>query len=249
VPRGGTFDQVATLRPFRLPGGDRAVREPRRTAFALLHAIYGDGVLARTDLAPVAALRLPQRRLLADMIGGAVNSPMTTSMGRLFDAVAALCGLCQETTFEGQAAMALEFAVDESATGRYSMAIVETGAAGGAPSRLVLDWRPVIESLLDDLRLGVAIGTIAFRFHDGLASAIGAVATRVGLPRVVLTGGCFQNRLLLERAIQRLGDAGFRAYWHQRVPPNDGGIALGQAAVAARMERSPAGGRQPDGGE
>ena len=241
VPRGGMFDRVATLRPFSLPGGDRAVREPRRTAFALLHAIYGDDVLARTDLPPLAALRLPERRVLAGMIDGGVNSPATTSMGRLFDGVAALCGLCQTASFEGQAAMALEFAVDESARGAYSMALLETGAdrdGAGMPPRFVLDWRPAIESLLEDLRLGVPVGTIARRFHDGLAAGIAAIAGRVGLPRVVLTGGCFQNRILLERAVQRLGDAGFRAYWHQRVPPNDGGIALGQAVVAARMDRA-----------
>ena len=240
VPRGDSFDRVATLRPFRLPGGERAIREPRRTAFGLLHEIYGTDLLTRTDLAPVAAFREPERRLLIQMLDRDVNSPATTSAGRLFDAVASLCGLWQEVSFEGQAAMDLEFAVDERAEGTYSIPFVGpagTPDSGAAPPPLVLDWRPAIESLLDDARRGIPVGSIALRFHNALIGAIVEVAQRIGLRRIVLTGGCFQNRFLLEHAVRRLEEEGFRAYWHQRVPPNDGGIALGQAAAAARMAR------------
>jgi len=231
VPRGGSFDRVAAVRPFRLPGGERAIREPRRAAYGLLYDMYGNGLQARTDLAPVAAFGEPERRILAQMLDRRVNSPVTTSAGRLFDAVASLCGLCHESSFEGQAAMELEFAIDGRAGGYYAMPIVD-----GAP--FVLDWRPAITSLLDDLGRGVPIGSIALRFHNGLAAAIVEVAKHVRLPRVVLTGGCFQNRFLLEETVRRLDEAGFRAYWHQRVPTNDGGIALGQAAVAARVARA-----------
>jgi hydrogenase maturation protein HypF len=232
VPRGGTFDRVATLRPFRLPGGDHAIREPRRTAFGLLFEMFGRSLAARAELAPVAAFDDCERRLLVEMLDREINSPITTSVGRLFDAVASLCGLCQRSDFEGQAAMALEFSLDEKAIGAYSIPI-----ASGSLRPLVLDWQPAVDAILDDLRAGAGVGAIALKFHNALAAAIVDVAKKVGHARVVLTGGCFQNRFLLERAVRNLGDAGFRAYWHQRVPPNDGGIALGQAVVAGRMAR------------
>lgn len=128
--------------------------------------------------------------------------------------------------------MALEFSLDEKAIGAYSIPI-----ASGSLRPLVLDWQPAVDAILDDLRAGAGVGAIALKFHNALAAAIVDVAKKVGHARVVLTGGCFQNRFLLERAVRNLGDAGFRAYWHQRVPPNDGGIALGQAVVAGRMAR------------
>ncbi len=227
VPRGGEFERVATLRPFRLPGGERAVREPRRTAFGLLHAIYGAALVSRGDLAPVAAFEEAERRVLVQMLAKGLNSPVTSSAGRLFDAVASLCGLCHRMSFEGQAAMALEFAVDEGAGGQYPVGFVE-----GVGGPLVVDWGPTIEAIVEERERGAATGVIASRFHRTLASAIVEVARRMELPRVVLTGGCFQNRCLLEQTIGGLERAGLRAYWHQRVPPNDGGIALGQAVVA-----------------
>jgi hydrogenase maturation protein HypF len=234
VPRDGSFDRVATLRAFRLPGSERAIREPRRSAIGLLHELLGEGLFGCSDLAPVAAFDEAERRVIAQMLDRQVNSPVTTSVGRLFDAAASLCGICHETSFEGQAAMALEFAVDGCADGRYSFPVTDDPAS----PLLVLDWGPAIEALIHDVRRGVPLGAIAFRFHDGLAAAVVDVATRVGLPRVVLTGGCFQNRVLLEGVVGQLEEHGLRAYWHQRVPTNDGGIALGQAAVAARIARS-----------
>ena len=128
VPSGTRFDRVATVRPFRLPGGERAVRQPWRTAFSLLYEIYGDALRTRPELASVGVRREPDRRLLAAMLDNGINSPTTTSVGRLFDAVASLCGLCRKIGFEGQAAMALEFAVDEAAVGAYSIPVVERTA-------------------------------------------------------------------------------------------------------------------------
>ncbi len=228
VPRDGTFERVATMRAFRLPGGDRAIREPRRTAIGVLHELFGDTVAARDDLPPLADFDARERRVLVQMIARGINAPATTSAGRLFDAVASLCGLCQRASFEGQAAMALEFAVDEHGDGTYPMPL----AAG------VLDWGPSLEAAIEDLRRGATAGAVASRFHTALADAVVQVARAVDLPRVVLTGGCFQNRLLLERTIRRLEHAGFRAYWHQRVPTGDGGIALGQAVAASWMARA-----------
>jgi hydrogenase maturation protein HypF len=168
----------------------------------------------------------------------------------LFDAVAALLDLCQQITFEGQAAMALEFAADGTVGDAYHLPLVaadalETGGMGQWATAwarrsdlLVLDWRPMVKDLLTDLQEQLPAGIIAARFHNALVEAIVAVAHRVGERRVALSGGCFQNRWLTERSAQRLSDAGFEVLLHSQVPPNDGCISLGQVAVAAaRMGR------------
>jgi len=234
-----SFARVAALRPFRLPGGEAAVREPRRSALGLLHALGADEV---ADGVPVLAPSFTRAEwtVLWRALERGVNSPITTSAGRLFDGVAALAGVCARATFEGQAAMALEFAVEEGVGESYPFAVGEgrTSPAPGpwTPPALVLDWGPVIRAVVRDVRTAVAPGVIAARFHNALVEAIVAVAVRVGEPRVVLTGGCFQNRYLTERAIARLRAVGFRPYWHQRVPPNDGGISLGQVAAVAGLD-------------
>ena len=118
------FERVAHLRPFRLPGGDAAVKEPRRVALALLWELYGDAALEMDDLAPIRALRPAERKLLAQMLAKGVNAPITTSAGRLFDGIAALIGLHQQVSFEGQAAMALEFAAEVHEAGAYPIGLV-----------------------------------------------------------------------------------------------------------------------------
>jgi len=231
--------RVACLRPFRLPGGDAAVREPRRSALGVLFAIDGGAVFDREHLAPVAAWTPAERRALRSSLESAVNAPWTSSAGRLFDAAAALANLRQSIRFEGQAAMELEFALDRIETDDAYLVTVRdrvpgTGGGDGSLGRpLIVDWEPLVRSLIADVQQKVPRGVVAARFHNGLVEAIVEVARRVGEPRVVLTGGCFQNRYLTERAVRRLGEAGFRTYWHQRVPPNDGGIALGQLAAVA----------------
>jgi hydrogenase maturation protein HypF len=225
--------RVAHLRPFPLPGGEAAAREPRRAALGLLFAAFGDDAFAMTDLAPVAAFAPAERAVLHGMLTRAVNSPVTTSAGRLFDAFAALCGLHQRSAYEGQAAMALEWAADGHDTRRaYDMPLIE-----GEHGPLVVDWQPALASALAELRAGAPAGAISEALHNGLAGAIAAVATRVGEGRVVLTGGCFQNARLTEAAVAALAAAGCTAFWHRRVPPNDGGIAVGQAIWAAWRER------------
>ena len=224
------FQRVAHLRPFRLPGGDAAVKEPRRVAFAMLWELYGDEVLDWDFVAPVRALRRDERTLLSQMLARGLNAPITTSAGRLFDGVAALIGLHQQVTFEGQAAMALEFAADARENSAYN---IHLAASASQPSTLTLDWQPMVEEILSDLRRGVSSGMMAARFHNALVRAIVATAQEIGEERVALTGGCFQNRLLVERTAQRLRAAGFEVLLHRQVPPNDGGISLGQIAVAA----------------
>jgi hydrogenase maturation protein HypF len=228
---GDGWQRVAYLRPFRLPGGEAAVREPRRSAFGLLVAAYGDRALAMTALPPVAGFSPAERATLLAMIERRLNAPLTTSVGRLFDAVAAIVGLRQRTSYEGQAAAELEWALaDEECDEGYRFALCDSRGNGS----WVVAWEAALAELLADLHAGVGIGCISARFHAGLAQAIAQVAARAGIGRVLLTGGCFQNARLTEQAVRAVRAANLKPYWHQHVPPNDGGLALGQAMWAAR---------------
>jgi hydrogenase maturation protein HypF len=234
-------ERVAHLRQFPLPGSDAAVKEPRRTALGLLYEMLGDAAFTMSGLTPLQAFSPSDLGPLKTMLARRLNSPRTSSIGRLFDAAASLAGLRQRVRFEGQAAMELEFALENAdpTNEAYELPIRSDHAprtTHHAP--LLLDWAPLIESLLSDLKTSIPVTLISARFHNALVEAILAVAKRVGQSRVVLSGGCFQNRYLTERTVQCLQQEGFRPYWHQRVPPNDGGIALGQV-VAALREGSP----------
>jgi len=203
---GGRFHRVAHLRPFRLPGGDAAVREGWRCAAALRYDTFGGSAV--------------EDPILRRMLERGVNAPWTTSVGRLFDAVAAMLGVARENRFEGQAAMLLERTIGGIKTEEaYPL------TAG--------DWRPLVVALEHDLRRGVAAAEMAARFHNALAAWIVEVAKQAGVRDVCLSGGVFQNGYLVERACALLEAHGFRVWTHQRVPPNDGGIALGQAVLAA----------------
>lgn len=224
------FERVAHLRPFRLVGGEAAVREPRRAALALLWELFGPAALEREDLAPVASFSRVERRVLGRMLETGLSAPVTTSAGRLFDGVSALAGLRQRASFEGQAAMALEWAADPAESGAYPMTLGEPPGDGGPR---VLDWGPLVLELLSDLERRVAPPVLAARAHNALARGILEVAREVGEPAVALTGGCFQNARLTESAAALLSAEGFRVLLHKHVPPGDGGISLGQVAVAA----------------
>jgi hydrogenase maturation protein HypF len=229
------FRRFAHLRPFRLPGGEGAMREPRRSAAAVLWELMGEEML--DHLLPSWQVTDDQRRQLATLLKSGVASPWTTSMGRLFDAVASLTGLCHQASFEGQAAMTVQSAAEQednpwgTMDEGYSMDLVP---CEGPDRTWMFDWGPMISALLDDLRRGCRLEQIAVRFHASLAGGIVRVARAAGLPRVILTGGCFQNRLLLSLARRWLEKAGFTVYCHGLVPPNDGGLSVGQAVVAAR---------------
>ena len=232
-------ERVAHLRPFRLPGGDAAVKEPRRAAVGLLYEIFGGSLFSGAGPAimggmpaPLATFSISERATLRNMLERGLNSPWTSSAGRLFDAVAACIGLRQRTRFEGQAAMELEFALEGVGTDEaYPLPIASPVTPQSA---LRLDWAPMMESVLADVKSRVPVGAISARFHNALVEAIVTVAKAVRQDRVALSGGCFQNRYLTERTVRRLREEGFRPYWHQRVPPNDGGIALGQIIAAVR---------------
>ena len=246
------YNRIAHLRQFRLPCGDKAVKEPRRTAYGLLYELVGDAAATRADLAPIAAHPPAERAIVLQMLRQKVNAPLTSSAGRLFDACAALIGLRQRVTFEGQAAMELEFAAEQVKVDEvYPFEIrderleigdwrLETGrdAAKSQISNLqslLVDWGPMVQAVLADVQDGLPAGFISARFHNTLAEMIVAVAKIAGQQRVVLSGGVFQNVYLLQRTVKRLEAENFHPYWHQRVPPNDGGIALGQAMEAARQ--------------
>jgi hydrogenase maturation protein HypF len=169
------------------------------------------------------------------MVERGLNSPRTSSVGRLFDAAASILDLRQRAAFEGQAAMLVELAADAADT-PYPYAIeprTTTLVPPDAAGMVVVDWRPFFAAVLDDVRAGTAVASVAGRVHRTLAAIVVDVARRQQLAAVVLSGGCFQNRLLTTMAVEALTAAGFRAYWHQRVPPNDGGISLGQVAAVA----------------
>mgnify|MGYP003707211953 CR=1 FL=1 len=227
--------RVGHLRPFRLPGGDAAAREPRRAALGLLAEAIGEEAFAMTNLAPVAACSPTERRVLRTMLARGINAPVTSSAGRLFDAFAAICGLRQCASYEGQAAAELEWAAEGHATGRRYEFPVRDAIESEAP--LVVDWQPALQAALIDLAAGTAPGAVSAALHNGLAGAIAAVAVRIGQRRIVLSGGCFQNARLTEATVAALREAGCEPVWHRRVPPNDGGIALGQAAWAALTEQ------------
>lgn len=216
------YRRVAALRPFPLPGGDAAAREPRRVAFALLWSLDRAGVPA------AGGFTEGERRLLARQLERGLNAPSTSSMGRLFDGIASLAGIRHHGAFEGQAAMLLEAAATEVGATPYPFPVVR------GPSRLELDWRPLVSEVARDAAAGVGPRGIASRFHAALCRAIVEVARAAAVPRVALTGGCFQNRTLAERSARALEAEGFDVLLHRHVPPNDGGIALGQAVVAAR---------------
>ncbi len=231
------FERVASLRPFPLLGGEAAVRQPRRVALALLWDLYGEGGWEKL---PAGLFASRERTPFERMLDRGLQSPMTTSAGRLFDGVAALLGLRREVSFEGQAAMELEFLAG-AASGTadrspYPLDLVESTGRPGAACQL--DWRAMVEAVVEEVRRGIAASTIAARFHATLAEAICSLAGRIGESRVPLSGGCFQNRRLTELCCRRLRRAGFEVLLHRQGPPNDGGISLGQVAVARARLRA-----------
>jgi hydrogenase maturation protein HypF len=209
------------LRPFVLPGGERAVREPWRVAVSLVCQAAGKEEAARLRFEGVAATQIEQ---IVKLVCKANAGPLTSSAGRLFDGVAALALGVIESQFEGQPAMLLEDACGASAGGEYPLPLSEGELA-------TLDWRPLVHGVLADRAAGVAPGSIAMRFHRALAEGIAAVVERFSGLDVVLGGGCFQNKMLAELAVERLGDRSVAA--PGVIPSGDGGLAAGQLTVAA----------------
>ena len=243
------FRRLGTFKPVRMLGGAQAIRQPWRSLYAhLITAVGWEQLETRFgELELVRWLAAQPRRTLDRMMADGINSPWASSCGRLFDAAAAAIGLCRERArFEAEGAMQLEAAVDTTALraagedAAYLFSVADDPESG-LPC---IEPRPMWEALLEDLRAGTPTPVMAARFHRGLADVVvrmvidrahdcGDLGLRVD--HVVLTGGCFQNAFLLEQVIDGLGNAGFSVLTHARVPTNDGGLALGQAAVAAAI--------------
>ena len=241
----GSCRRLAALRPFPLPGGERASREPRRVALGLLH---NADLLAHPGAAAVeAAFSAADRALLLQALAGSCNSPHGSSLGRLFDAVASLLGLAQVLSYEGEGGLRVQGAAEQAGefAGGYPLPLIQdsaaTDAAGGLPLGR-LDWEPLLRCLLAEIAAGEGVAVCAARFHRGLASGIAealatassaaaaaaAAAAASDCRQVVLGGGCFQNRLLLELCLAELRARGLQPFWPQAVPAGDGGLAVGQ---------------------
>jgi len=228
--RGG-FSRQGHFAPVPMPGGDACVAETDRMAAAYLIAAFGSlerapafGFLEGTDQARLEAL---QR-----MIRGRLNAPLNSSCGRLFDAVSALLGLCSRPSYDAQGAVLLETLAGGSAEGKPYDCHIEGG---------VLEFQPMIRGIVADLRGGADRACIARRFHrtviDAAADMCGRIRDRTGISRAALSGGVFQNRLILAGLWEKLEREGFTVLLHRQVPPNDGGIAFGQAAAVLMNEQ------------
>lgn len=225
------FRRAAHLAYVPLPGGDAAIRRPYRVALAHLWAA---GIEWAADLPPVAAAFPAERTVLARQLERGLNTVPTSSMGRLFDAVASLAGVRQQVNYEAQAAIEFENLIIQSEGGAYSFDLV---AAADAQGTMRIDPAPCLRAVVADLQAGLPPGVIAARFHNGLALLVRDVCLHLraesGLTTVALSGGVWQNVALLGRAVPLLEAAGFTVLTHRLVPPNDGGLSLGQAVIAA----------------
>lgn len=225
------FIRAAHFSHVSMPGGEKAIKEPWRMAFSYCLAAGIEIDIQRffPDVSEEEA------NLVRRLIERKINTPLTSSCGRLFDAVAALGGLRHRVGYEGQAAMQLEARLDLSEISlprqAYQFVLRER------ENRWEIDWRPLFTQLMEDVNKKADQGIISWKFHNGLVNVLTEVALRLReqnrIQRVVLSGGCFQNRFLTEELIRKLTENNFRVYYHTAVPPNDGGLALGQAYIAS----------------
>jgi len=218
-----TCERVAHLLPFGLAGADAAVREPRRSALGVISETQLD---SRESICLQEMFTPDELQGMQSMLATGMHTARTTSAGRFFDAVSAISGICRKSTFEGQAAMMLQHAAGGQLGAPYPFEVFEV------EGKSVIDWRPAIASIAQEKDARI----VARRFHATLVEMIRVVAAAVGCSQIVLSGGVFQNALLLGQTRRALLNDGFEVYSHQRIPPNDGGIALGQILVAAHQK-------------
>lgn len=227
-------ERLAHLLPMALPGGDAAINNPSRVALSYLRQA---NIEWRSNLAPVAVTPNVELRLLAQQLERDVACTPCSSMGRLFDAVASLLGLRHRVSYEAQAAIELEILAQRSPPAKQDSRRYRFGLDAST-----IDPTPILVDIVEDLAADHPVGLIAWRFHDAVADAVLCLTTRyasrVTAPRVALSGGVFQNALLTQLCIDRLEAGGFDALTHSIVPPNDGGLALGQAFIAAHQEKN-----------
>jgi hydrogenase maturation protein HypF len=226
------FERVAHLSPVAMPGGTAAIREPWRMAAAYLDAAF-DGAVP--DALPIVRRHEDRWAGVVSLARAGLSAPLTSSAGRLFDAVAAVLGVRDIVSYEGQAAIELEQLADPNEADAYPLDLELRGGT------LHLAGAGLFRAVVADQAAGTPVPLVAARFHNGLAAGVAAVCGRLraerGLDTVALSGGVFQNLLLLRRCTEALEQVAFRVLLHGRVPPNDGGISLGQAAVAGALDR------------
>jgi hydrogenase maturation protein HypF len=231
------FQRLAHLAYMPLPGGDAAVRKPARTALAYL---WQAGLDWEPELSSVSILCMEERMALLSQLQHAINTPLTSSMGRLFDAVSALIGVRQKVNYEAQAAVELEALVDPLETGAYPFGYQSSQTGGAVP--LAVEPAPLLEAVLADLHRGASPSAISARFHNGIAHMVldvcSFIRSQYGLHQVALSGGVWQNITLFTKTTHLLNRAGFEVLAHQKVPANDGGLSLGQAVVAVRRQQN-----------
>jgi hydrogenase maturation protein HypF len=232
----GGYHRAGYFRPVPLPGGDAAVREPWRMAMSYLYQALGEAAFVLTHpLTTVLAEN--ERTLFTQMLRRGLNSPLTSSCGRLFDAVAALLTIRYYVSYDGQAALELEACAERETKGSSYL----YGALLHETNPVQLDFTPMFTEILADIDAGILSSRIARRFHQTVATATAEIcqyiAESTGLDRVILSGGVFQNRLLSEMIYTDLTKNGLHVFCHRLTPPNDGCIALGQAAVAGWKTR------------
>jgi hydrogenase maturation protein HypF len=225
------FERAAHLDYMPLPGGDAATRHPYRIALSYLHQA---GIQWDNDLAPVRAANPIEQAAIRKQIESGINTFPTSSMGRLFDAVASICSVRQAVNYEGQAAIEFEALADREETGRYPFEVVADSVLRASYCAKIDN---VIRAAAADVQSNVPIPLISARFHNGLAQLVLEMCETIrndrGLNEIALSGGVWQNVTLLQKTLDRLRGAGFTIYTHQLIPPNDGGLALGQAIIAA----------------
>jgi hydrogenase maturation protein HypF len=219
---GNSIKHIAQLREFPLPGGEKAILDCRRTALGLLYEIFGESIF-NTYSAHIKKFHSEELSIVQKMLSGGINSPRCSSVGRLFDAVSSITGICDSSTYEGKCAMMLEFSACDNVSESYPFRLTNSNP-------MMIDWELMIHKILEEIKMKVPAGKIAAKFHNSLAEIILAVTFKTGMQKVVLSGGCFQNFILLNKTIEKLQGNGIEAYWHHRVPTNDGGISFGQIA-------------------
>jgi hydrogenase maturation protein HypF len=231
IVREHDFERAGHLAYVPMPGSAAAIKEPWRMAVSYLQGAYGND-FRNLNLPAMAAIENEKLTIISEMISKGINAPLTSSLGRLFDGVAAICGIHQRVNFEGQAAMALEMAASGDSDSVYEYEWDADGAY-----RILTE--PIIRGVVDDVACGIPVGEISSRFHRTLICLFTDLCALIGkkreLDRVVLSGGVFQNSILLTGLTRALEERNFQVFSHQQVPTNDGGIALGQAVVAAAM--------------
>jgi hydrogenase maturation protein HypF len=224
---GIEFRHAARLKQFGIPGGDKAVRDVRRSAAGILYSIYGERAIRK-----IQRFNLPEINnefeAFISLLQKNLNCFVTSSAGRLIDAVSWLLDISTSSKFEGESAMKLEFSIEPGITDFYPYDIIP----GEVPE---INWHPLILKLLSDIRDKISKGIISARFHNTLVQIIFTIALMTGRKKVLLSGGCFQNMYLLNGVIDKFNSAGITPYWHQRIPSNDGGISFGQAALVSAI--------------